>query len=66
MNLIVTSKVKELAKMGKKRTGLDFVEKLNLIVAKIIVESAKNARDTNSKTIKARHLPSVELGDPEE
>jgi len=56
MMLLVVSKVKQVAKAGKLNCSMEFVEALSAEVGKIIIASAKACRESDMKTLKARHL----------
>jgi hypothetical protein len=60
--LVVTSKVKALAKVGGLRTSAEFVKALSDAVGLIVIEAAKQAKADNRGTIKARDLPDISFG----
>lgn len=57
--LVVSSKVKALAKIGGLRTSAEFIEALSQQVGLIIIEAAKQAKADKRGTIKARDLPDI-------
>jgi histone H3/H4 len=57
--LVVTSKIKALAKIGGLRTSAEFIDALSKAVGSIVISAAKQAKADNRGTIKARDLPVV-------
>ena len=54
--LIVSSKIKEMGKAVGLRTSKEFLESLSAVVADIVIQSAKKAKEAKMGTIKSRHL----------
>ena len=54
--LVVTSKIKQMAKAVGLRVSAEFIEELSKHVTKVVIASAKKAREVEMKTIKDRHL----------
>lgn len=57
--LVITSKVKEVARAGGLRTSAEFVDALSEHVGEVIIKAAMKAKADKRGTIKARDLPDV-------
>jgi histone H3/H4 len=61
--LVVSSKIKALAKVGGLRTSAEFIEALSEKVGLIVIEAAKKAKADKRGTIKARDLPEISFAE---
>jgi len=57
--LVVSSKIKELAKVGGMRASNEFIEELSQQVGLIVIEAAKRTKENKRAVIKARDIPSI-------
>jgi histone H3/H4 len=55
--LVVTSKVKGLAKTKGMRTGADYIEALSVVVQAITEQAIKNATAAGRKTVQSEDIP---------
>lgn len=54
--IVVASKIKALGKVVQLRVSAEFINALSGVVGKIVIASAKKAKEEGMGTIKARHL----------
>jgi len=59
--LVIVSKVKAMAKAAGLRTSSEFCNSLSEAVQKIVIASAKQAKEAKMGTIKDRHMPEIIL-----